>query len=246
MSTLREGRAPDALRAIPLGGFRPSSLIDFPGKVAAVLFTQGCSFRCPWCHNPELVLPERFAESLDPDEVWSRLRARRGLLDGVVVTGGEPSRHETLPDALGAIRELGFATKLDTNGAKPERLGRIVAAGLVDYVAMDLKAGPAGYASVIGRPVAPLEAIAESLRILRAGAVRFELRLTVTRLFLEQGDLGGLKEWVEGMPRLALQIFRPGQTLVEGFGEDRPVTREEIDALREELAPLVGTVEVRG
>jgi len=95
MTRSGEARAPVPLRAIPLGGFRPSSLIDFPGQVAAVLFTQGCSFRCPWCHNPELVLSERFAEPLDPDEVWNRLRARRSLLDGVVVTGGEPTRHET-------------------------------------------------------------------------------------------------------------------------------------------------------
>jgi len=241
-----EARAPVPLRAIPLGGFRPSSLIDFPGYVAAVLFTQGCSFRCPWCHNRELVLPERFAEPLDPDEVWNRLRARRGLLDGVVVTGGEPTRHETLPAALEAIRGLGFATKLDTNGAKPERLEQILKAGSVDYVAMDLKAGPEGYATVIGRPSAPLEAIDASLRMLRESGIAYELRLTVTRLFLDAGDLGGLKDWLKGVPRLALQVFRPGHTLVEGFGMDRPVTRHEIDALREELAPLVGMVEVRG
>jgi len=141
---------------------------------------------------------------------------------------------------------LGFATKLDTNGAKPERLEQILKAGSVDYVAMDLKAGPDGYATVIGRPSAPLEAINASLRMLRESGIAYELRLTVTRPFLDEGDLGGLKDWLKGVPRLALQVFRPGHTLVEGFGTDRPVTRREIDALREELTPLVGMVEVRG
>ena len=116
MSATCETPTPDALRAIPLGGFRPTSLIDFPGRIAAVLFTQGCSFRCPWCHNAELVLPERFAEPLDPDAVWGRLRARRGMLDGVVLTGGEPRIAKGIHELAAALNAAGKHFTIETAG----------------------------------------------------------------------------------------------------------------------------------
>ena len=131
-----------------IGGYVPCSLGDYPGRIAAVVFTQGCNWRCPWCHNPALVYPEQFTASLPEDDVFARLAARRARLDGVVVTGGEPTLQPDLPVFLGRVKALGFLVKLDTNGSRPRVVRELLAAGLVDFVAMDVKAPFARYDDV--------------------------------------------------------------------------------------------------
>jgi pyruvate formate lyase activating enzyme len=165
-----------------IGGFVKSSLIDYPGKVAAVVFTQGCNFRCPYCHNPDLVYPERFGELLDIEQIFDFLQRRRGLLDGVVFCGGEPTIQEDLPEAILRVRALGYAVKVDTNGSNPEMLAEVLP--YVDYVAMDIKApfGP-DYSRACGVEVDDYE-IRRSMLLIRASGVDYEFRTTCHPLYM--------------------------------------------------------------
>ena len=160
-----------------IGGFVPCSLSDFPGRLAAVVFTQGCNWRCPWCHNPALVHPAQFTAPLAETGVLARLALRRGRLDGVVVSGGEPTLQPDLPGFLGQLKVLGFATKLDTNGSRPEIMRTLLAARLVDFVAMDLKAPWPRYADAVGVPV-DTQVIEETLALLRESGIACQLRTT--------------------------------------------------------------------
>ncbi len=163
--------------ALRIGGYVPCSLSDFPGRIAAVVFTQGCNWRCPWCHNAALVYPEQFTPPIPVGDILARLANRRGKLDGVVVSGGEPTLHAGLPDFLRQVRALGFATKLDTNGSHPEVVRALLAARLLDYVAMDLKAPWSRYAEATGSPV-DLGALTETLALLRSSGIEHQLRTT--------------------------------------------------------------------
>jgi len=163
--------------ALRIGGYVPCSLSDFPGRIAAVVFTQGCNWRCPWCHNAALVYPEQFTPPIPVGDILARLANRRGKLDGVVISGGEPTLHAGLPDFLRQVRALGFATKLDTNGSHPEVVRALLAARLLDYVAMDLKAPWSRYAEATGSPV-DLGALTETLALLRSSGIEHQLRTT--------------------------------------------------------------------
>lgn len=191
---------------IRIGGFQPVSLVDFPGRVASVVFFQGCSFRCPWCHNPSLVQPHLFGETIPEEVILERLERRRGKIGGVVVTGGEPTLQTGLDDFLHRLRDLGFATKLDTNGAQPEALQRILSEGLVDFVAMDLKAPWGRYDEACGVAV-DLEAVQASLSILRASGIPHHLRTTDWAHF-DVSEREAIEAIATGSP-LRWQEFRP-------------------------------------
>lgn len=160
-----------------IAGYVPCSLSDYPGCVAAVVFTQGCNWRCPWCHNKSLLPLRPQPGCVDETAVLERLAGRRGKLDGVVVTGGEPSLQPDLAVFLASVRALGFKVKLDTNGSNPSVLGRLLAAGLLDFVALDLKAPLERYAEAAGVPV-ETDALRECLRLLRTSGVAHHLRTT--------------------------------------------------------------------
>ncbi|MEK7108899.1 MAG: anaerobic ribonucleoside-triphosphate reductase activating protein, partial [Patescibacteria group bacterium] len=170
-----------------IGGLQPSSLVDFPGTVAAIVFTVGCNFRCPYCHNPELVLetPER---EIPEAEVFDFLRSRAGVLPAVVVTGGEPTQHLDLPAFFRKAKELGYKTKLDTNGTNPGMLRGLVEDKLIDYVAMDIKAPLLEYARVVGAAV-DTAAVRQSIDFLLSGAVDYEFRTPVVKSQLAPQDL---------------------------------------------------------
>ncbi|TCD47471.1 anaerobic ribonucleoside-triphosphate reductase activating protein [Chlorobium sp. N1] len=205
--------------SLPVGGFLPQSLVDWPGRVAAVVYTSGCNFRCPFCHNPELVLPKEFgAPPLIPfEEALERIAQNRNLLGGVVVTGGEPTIHDSLPDALRALKKLGLKVKLDTNGSRPEMLGRLIGEGLVDEVAMDVKAPlePEAYSRLTGIDCPPelLGRIRDSLLLLRRSGVSHRLRCTVVKGLHTKEDVVELTETFG--PALTLQRYRAGKTLGE-------------------------------
>lgn len=160
-----------------IGGYEPSSLVDFPGHVAAVVFTQGCNFRCPWCHNRALVEPEEFGTTISVEFVMDHLQRRRGKLSGVVVSGGEPTLQPDLAAFLEGVRTLGYPTKLDTNGSDPDALERLLSRGLVDFVAMDLKAPWERYDEACGVRVDRIR-LKRSLAILRGSGVAHHLRTT--------------------------------------------------------------------
>ena len=156
-------------------------MVDYPGKLAATVFTGGCNLRCPFCHNALLVTPLAETPEIPEQEVLDFLASRRGLLDGVVLTGGEPLLQPDAADFLRKVRELGFAVKLDTNGCDPARLAEILNQGLVDYVAMDVKNAPARYAETVGIPGFNPAPVEESIRLLRKSTVDYEFRTTLVR-----------------------------------------------------------------
>ena len=224
-----------------LGGLMKMTLLDFPGRVACTVFTLGCGFRCPFCHNASLVThPE---ESITADEFFSFLEKRQGLLDGVCVSGGEPLGQSDLAEFLARIRSLGYATKLDTNGAHPAGLRNLVARGLVDYVAMDIKNSPEKYAKTAGLPVMPA-GVAESVAFLRSGAVPYEVRTTVVEELHEPEDFRAIGKWIAEAERYFLQPFIDTGDLV-GEGMSAP-TPEKMRACLAAVRPYVPAAALRG
>lgn len=213
-------------------GFQKLTLLDFPGKVACILFTEGCNFRCPFCHNAALVSHVDPSARLQEEEILRQLEKRKGILDGVCVTGGEPLLQNGIEDFLGKLKEMGFAVKLDTNGSFPERLKAIVKAGLVDYVAMDIKNAREKYAQTVGVhsfAVAPIE---ESAAFLLTGKVPFEFRTTVTRELHTPADIAAIADWIQGAPAYYIQNFVDSGDLV-GQGM-HPVSKEDLAAMKAE------------
>ena len=182
------------------------TLLDFPGKVACTVFLGGCDFRCPFCHNFELI-DGSAPPLMDEEELFAFLKKRKGLLDGVAVTGGEPCLHPGLADLLRNIRALGFATKLDTNGYHPAALRDILDAGLADYVAMDVKNSPEKYALTCGVETLDMSKIRESIDILKTGSVPYEFRTTVVDELHEAQDIEKIGEMIRGAGRYFLQCF---------------------------------------
>ncbi len=195
-------------------GFQKMTLLDFPGKVGCTVFTAGCNFRCPFCHNAPLVTRTDPADRLDEDEIFSYLQKRRGIVDGVVITGGEPTLQRDLPDVIRRVRGLGYAVKLDTNGARPDVLAALLDEGLLDYVAMDVKNCPARYAETVGVEDLDLAPIQRSIDLLRQGNVDYEFRTTVTDELHTPQDIGALAAWIAPSPRYFLQPFVDSGDLV--------------------------------
>ena len=198
-------------------GLQKMTLLDFPGKVACTVFLGGCDFRCPFCHNYELL--DGSAPALMDEQALLRfLRGRRGLLDGVAITGGEPLLRKDLPDLLRAIRELGFAVKVDTNGNHPEALEAILSEGLADYIAMDIKNSPQKYALTAGLPALDLSPVRQSVRLLLDSAIPYEFRTTVVDELHEASDFEAIGQWIAGAKAYFLQAFTDRDSVpFEGF-----------------------------
>ena len=187
-------------------GLQKMTLLDFPGRVACTVFLGGCDFRCPFCHNGEL-LDGTAPAVMDDRELLRFLRGRRGLLDGVAITGGEPLLRKDLPDLLRAIRDLGFGVKVDTNGNHPEALEGLLREGLVDYVAMDVKNSPEKYALTAGLPSLDLAPIRRSVALLMDSAIPYEFRTTVVDELHKAEDFEAIGRWIAGAKAYFLQPF---------------------------------------
>ncbi|NLI30301.1 MAG: anaerobic ribonucleoside-triphosphate reductase activating protein [Nitrospiraceae bacterium] len=197
-----------------IGGLQRSSLVDYPGSVSAVVFTQGCNFRCPYCHNPQLVEPSLFEPLLDAAGVLSFLESRVGRIGGVVVSGGEPLLHDDLPDFLDTLKGLGFSVKLDTNGSLPERLGAVLAARLADFVAMDIKAPLHKYQRVSGVS-ADTDAIQASIRIIRESGIDHQFRTTMAEMLLDSADIQSIRQDLVGTSRHVVQVMNSRAVLLD-------------------------------
>ncbi|MBP5321420.1 MAG: anaerobic ribonucleoside-triphosphate reductase activating protein [Kiritimatiellae bacterium] len=196
-----------------IGGFVPLSLCDFPGRVAAVIFTVGCPFRCPWCHNGHLLRFSGETPLLDESEVWTKLMAHRGKIGGVVVSGGEPALQPDLPDFLARLKAEGFAVKLDTNGAYPEVLERLFAEMRLDFVAMDIKAPWEKYPLLTGLPDCPVDRIKASVELIARSGVAHQFRTTRVDPLLDAADYAAiLRQIPPGSPHV-WQTFRPEYSL---------------------------------
>ena len=190
------------------------TLLDYPGKMAATVFTYGCNLRCPFCHNA-LLVTEESAGGIDTEEVLSFLSKRKGMLEGVCVTGGEPLLQPDIENFLKAIKDMGFMVKLDTNGTLPKKLKDIVRKGLVDYVAMDIKNCRDKYALTSGKTCMDLTAIDESIKFLLSGEIEAEFRTTVVKNFHTEEDLLKITDWISGADRYFLQQFVDSGNLID-------------------------------
>ncbi|MCF7886170.1 MAG: anaerobic ribonucleoside-triphosphate reductase activating protein [Candidatus Marinimicrobia bacterium] len=203
-----------------IGGFQKFSMSDFPDKISAILFTTGCNFRCPYCHNPELVLPEKYRSDINIGEIFSFLEDRIGKLDGVVITGGEPTLHDDLPDLIENIKEMNYAVKLDTNGTNPEMIYELLQKELVDYIAMDYKAPLEKYSQVCGINNDYnhyLEKIQETLILLITSNIDYEIRTTVAPQILDKNDIQQIREEIGQVKKHYLQNLESGNTLDPQF-----------------------------
>ena len=231
-----------------IAAWQPISLLDYPDRMAVTLFTPGCTMRCPFCHNPDLVLPERAGavKTFDETEVLDRIRQRAGFVDGVVITGGEPTLQPDLADFIGEIKQLGLLIKLDTNGTRPEIIESLLEAKLIDYVAMDIKAPRSRYAEFAGCAV-DLDAIDRSMSLLRDAAIQTEFRTTVAP-GLATDDLRAIAQWLDGSDAYWLQTFRvpPDGTLVDPAWAGREaMNAEALHTLWSEIAVHFRTGGVR-
>lgn len=225
-------------------GFLKLTLLDFPEKTACTVFTKGCNFRCPFCHNASLVLPGEHSELYDEEEILSYLKKRQGILDGICVTGGEPLLHKGLEAFLRKVKALDVAVKLDTNGSFPDKLKHLVTEGLVDYVAMDIKNTPEKYPSTVGVLDYDVTPISESVSFLLTGRVDCEFRTTVVAEYHTPQDIGAIALWLKGASRYYLQNFEDSGDLI---GEDmHPVSRETLDLMRISALKHLENVGLRG
>jgi len=228
---------------VPIGGFQKSSLIDYPEKISAIIFTQGCNFRCPYCHNPELI-EDIAGSSMDESAILDFLKSRIGKLDAVVITGGEPTLHKDLPEFIRQIKDLGFLVKLDTNGTNPEMLQNLIDEKLVDYVAMDIKAPIEKYSEVVCTKV-DTEKVSKSVEILKESDTEHEFRTTVVKSQLSVNDFEKIGELINGSDKYYLQKFVPSKTLNRFFINQTTYSDEEFEQIIANLKKYVKKIEVR-
>ena len=232
-------------------GLQKLTLLDYPDKLACTVFTGGCNFRCPFCHNASLVLPKEPLETIPTEEFLAFLDSRVGRLEGVCVSGGEPTLMPDLVEFIREIKKRGFLVKLDTNGSHPHVIRALIDEGLIDYVAMDIKNSPERYGETIGYGTELnveesnlMQRIKESVALLMQGRVDYEFRTTVMAELHGIDEMRAIGQWLSGAKKYFLQNYRPeGDLLVGGFTS---LTSEELGALLSELVKYIPDAEIRG
>lgn len=226
-----------------IAGIQKLTLLDYPGLVACTVFTGGCNFRCPFCHNAGLVVCRPTQAQLTEENFWDFLESRRGLLDGVVISGGEPLLQDELAPFLHKIKEKGLRVKLDTNGSLPERLRALMEKGLLDYIAMDVKNSPQKYVRTAGTAV-DLEAIGSSIALLLEEKIPYEFRTTAVRELHEAEDFAEIGKWIRGARQYYIQCFRDsGNLLSDGLSAP---SHEALEAFLAAARASVPQAELRG
>jgi len=234
---------------LEIKGFIPNTMLDWEGMLASTIFLPGCNFRCPFCHNPDLVLHPESLETVPLAEVKDYLREREGWVDGICITGGEPCLHQGLPELCAELKAEGVGVKLDTNGTVPDMLQRVIDEGLVDYISMDIKAPlePRSYkvATGVGTPEM-LEAVFRSIHLIRASRLEHEFRTTVVPMMHGPVEVTRIAEFLQGEERLVLQHFSPRDTLDPRFSSLRPFTEEDMETMLAAARRFVPGTVVRG
>lgn len=225
-------------------GFNKTTLLDYPGRVAATVFTGACNFRCPFCHNGDLVICPETQPLIPEAEVLALLKKRKGILTGICVSGGEPTLQTDLSDFLAKIKELDYQIKLDTNGYRPDILKNLIENQLIDYVAMDIKSGRDGYAKACGVPALDFSRIEESVHILMCSGLDYEFRTTVVRELHSEADFLQIGKLIAGCHAYFLQSYvDSSKVLHPGF---HACCKEEMEHFRTLLLPFVPKTELRG
>ena len=226
------------------GGFEKSTLIDYPGKIASVVFTIGCNFRCPYCHNPELV-NKTIKKTIDEQDVLNFLDNRKSMIDGLVITGGEPTIYkDDLLQFIKKVKEKGFLVKLDSNGTNPDFFKKVIEEKLVDYIAMDMKAPLRKYSQTVARPV-DVDKIRESINLLLQSPIDYEFRTTVVKSITSPDDLREIGQEIKGAKKYYLQQFIPTKILNPQFKKKTTYTKDELKSFREMMKNYVDYCEIR-
>lgn len=230
---------------VKIGGLEKTSLLDYPGKISAIIFTYGCNLRCSYCHNPELVIEEFDKEhSISEETLFKFLEGKKGKLDAVVITGGEPLLHNDLEKLIKKIKDMGFLVKLDTNGLLPDKLKSLIDKKLLDYIAMDIKYQPEDYPSMTGISSVMLN-IRKSVRTIMASGVDYEFRTTYVKgihTFQSAKHIGLL---IRGAKLYYIQNFRDGKTITKGFDSSNSFTEKELKKIKSTVSPYIQKVLIR-
>ncbi len=225
-------------------GINKLTLLDYPGKLACLLFTGRCNYRCPFCHNASLVLRPNSQPVIQESEIFDFLELRKGTLEGVCISGGEPTLNPDLPDFIKRIKELGYAVKLDTNGTNPAMLSSLLKEQVLDMVAMDIKNSKEKYALTCGRPNTDLAPIEESVSLLMNSGISYEFRTTYVQEFHELSDVSAIGTWLNGASNYYLQSYKDsGDIIGDGY---HALSREEMQLFLETARPYFKNAELRG
>lgn len=236
-----------------IGGLQKFTLLDYPGKISAVVFTMGCNFRCPFCHNPELVNPKEidYENGIKEEDIFKFLNSRKGDLDGLCITGGEPTLQLGLAEFIKKVKKMGFLVKLDTNGSHPSVVKNLVENKLIDYVAMDIKTAPEKYSALTNEKDIT-EKIEKSINIIINSKTQLELRTTVVPGIVGIDDFDEIIKWINSLDqkifpklsRYSIQNFRPDKTLENGFKNVEPYSGEELEKIANKVRKYCGNVVV--
>lgn len=225
-----------------IGGLQKTSLIDFPEKISAIIFTQGCNFRCGYCHNPELL--NRADAKYSEEEIFEFLKSRVGKLDGVVITGGEPTLQKDLKNFIEKIKDMGFCVKLDTNGTNPEMLEDLIKSNLLDYVAMDIKSSVINYEKTVSVNV-NIDNIKKSINLLKNSDIKYEFRTTVLKNLISKEDFEQIGKEIEGAKKYYLQKFVSTKIYDENLKDEQNYSDEEFENIAQDLRKSVEFVGIR-
>lgn len=225
-------------------GFRKTTLLDYPHRLAATIFVGSCNFRCPFCHNASLVLHPDSQPVFSEEEVLDTLRKRVSVLEGICITGGEPTLQEDLPEFIKKVKELGFAVKLDTNGSRPQMLHRLLQDHLLDYIAMDIKSSKKHYPRTAGLHTIDLKAVEESAALIRSCGLPYEFRTTAVNGLHSLSDFEEIGDWLHGSSAYYLQNFEDSGDLI-GAGYSA-FSKAEMEQFRTVLLPHFQQVQIRG
>jgi len=227
-----------------IGGLQKVSLIDYPGLICGIVFLQGCNFKCPYCHNPELVDPKLFKPGIRENEVLEFLNTRKGKLDAISITGGEPTIQEDLTSFIKQIKKMGFAVKLDTNGSQPKVIKNLLAEKLLDFIAMDIKAPLEKYRNIVNTQV-NTESIKESIDLILKAKIPHEFRTTIVESQLEENDILEIGKLIAGASRYVLQKFVPSKTLDKKFLKEKSFSDEKLQKIKSHLEHQIPSVTIR-
>ena len=227
-----------------IGGLQKVSLIDYPGEISSIIFLQGCNFKCPYCHNPELVDSKLFGPCLPEKDVLEFLKTRIGKIDAVTITGGEPTIQNDLTRFIKRIKKMGFAVKLDSNGSRPEVIQKLLSEKLLDFIAMDIKVPLTKYEKIARVPL-KTDSIKESIKIILKAKIPHEFRTTVVQSLVTESDILKIAKLISGARRYTLQKFVPAKTLDKKYLKEKPFSDDELEKIRKRLEKEIPIVKVR-
>lgn len=227
-----------------INGFNKTTLLDYPGRLAATIFLGGCNFRCPFCHNTSLVLAPESQPIISDKEIFNTLKKRVGILEGVCITGGEPTLYPGLIGLITEIKNLGFLLKLDTNGSNPDIIAKLINLNLVDYIAMDIKNSREKYCQTIGLNKVNIDKISESISILLSSNIDYEFRTTVVKDFHELSDFISIGKWINGGKAYYIQGFEDSENVIKSGLTS--YTLAELKEIQNVILPYVNQVSIRG